>query len=94
MLVPINNNGAKSKIEIEEVPEKTTKIWYFKSNDALNNLLDDSKGGFTQVIFNAACCFHNWRSPAARQEDNNLAHNEYIKDIFLNPRKVTNRRGI
>ena len=26
ILVPINNNGAKSKIEIEEVPEKTTKI--------------------------------------------------------------------
>ena len=26
ILVPINNNGAKSEIEIEEVPEKTTKI--------------------------------------------------------------------
>ena len=69
-------------MDFEEVPEKTTKIWYFKSNDALNNLLDDSKGGFAQVIFNAACCFHIWRSPAATQEDNNLPHNEYIKDIF------------
>ena len=26
ILVPINNNGAKSETEIEEVPEKTTKI--------------------------------------------------------------------
>ena len=39
----------KSKIDIKRVLEKTTKTWYFNSTDALNNLLDDSKGGFAQV---------------------------------------------
>ena len=59
----------KSKIDIKRVLEKTTKTWYFNSNDALNDLLDDSKGGFAQVIFTTACCTHVWRSPAARQEN-------------------------
>ena len=62
----------KSKIDIKRVLEKTTKTWYFNSNDALNNLLDDSKGGFAQVIFTIACT-HVWRSPAARQEDHIFA---------------------
>ena len=59
----------KSTIDIKRVLEKTTKTWYFNSNDALNDLLDDSKGGFSQVIFTTACCTPVWRSPAARQED-------------------------
>ena len=50
----INNSRAKSKIDIEEVLEKTTKTSHFNSNAALNNPLDDSKGGIAQVIFNAA----------------------------------------
>ena len=65
----------KSKIDIKRVLEKTTNTWYFNSNDALNNLLDDSKGGFAQVIFTTACCTHIWRSPAARQENHILPHN-------------------
>ena len=54
----INNSRAKSKIDIEEVLEKTTKTSYFNSNAALNNPLDDSKGGIAQVIFNAAYSPH------------------------------------
>ena len=54
----INNSRAKSKIDIEEVLEKTTKTSYFNSNAALNNPLDDSKSGFAQVIFNAAYSPH------------------------------------
>ena len=74
----------EQRVKSKRFQRRQQKYDIFKSNDALNNLLDDSKGGFAQVIFNAACCFHNWRSPAATQEDNNSPHNEYIKDIFLN----------
>ena len=84
----------EQRVKSKRFQRRQQKYDIFKSNDALNNLLDDSKGGFAQVIFNAAYCFHNWRSPAATQEDNNLPHNEYLKDIFLYPRKVTNRRRI
>ena len=42
ILEQINNSRAKSKIDIEEVLEKTTKTSCFNSNDALNNPLDDS----------------------------------------------------
>ena len=58
ILEQINNSRAKSKIDIEEVLEKTTKTSYFNSNDSLNNPLDDSKGGFAQVIFNPAYSPH------------------------------------
>ena len=54
ILEPINNNGTQSKIDIEEVLEKTRKTRYFNFNKALNNFPDDSKGGFAQFIFNAA----------------------------------------
>ena len=54
----INNSRAKRKIDIEEVLEKTTKTSYFNSNAALNNPLDDSKGGIAQVFFNAAYSPH------------------------------------